>query len=89
VVESEEDLGPHFTCLTPGYAIDFTKASADELQAADWKFADADKVIRSQYGKSLFREKGTKKSEVIQQILDARFRAVDPDVINKPIPNKD
>ena len=54
--------------------IDILKASEEELKEGDWKFKDAYEVIMSELGVKL--EKGTKK-EVIQQIMDARYRAID------------
>ena len=57
--------------------VDFLKASAAELQAAKWKFKDAAEAVKEAYNVDLFKEDGTKKSEIISQIIDARFRAVD------------
>lgn len=63
-------------------AVDFTKASEDELKAAKWKFEDANAAMEQAYGKSLEKEEGTKKSDVIAQILDIRYRAVN--IIKEP-----
>lgn len=57
--------------------VDFLTATKDELQVAKWKFSEANGVMEKAYGKSLFKEEGTKKSEIISQILDIRYRSVD------------
>jgi len=89
IFEFAEDPGPRFECLEakPGatpidkqYEIDFLKASEDELKEAKWEFKQAYEAIKDAYDIELFKEKGTRKSEIISQILDARFRAV---TINK------
>lgn len=61
------------------YVIDFTKAEEEELMAAKWAFKDASAVMLETYGIELKREEGTKKSEVVAQILDIRFRSTDID----------
>ena len=57
--------------------VNFLKASAAELQESKWTFKEAAAIIKEAYDVDLFKEKGTKKSEIISQIIDARFRAVD------------
>ena len=59
--------------------VDFLTAGEEELTLATWKFDDAFKAIKEKYNVDLKREEGTKKSEVIAQILDARFRSIDID----------
>jgi len=70
---------PRFQCIeetAKEYKIDFTKATEAELKAANWKFKEAATVMLEHYGKELEKEEGTKKSDVIRQILDIRYRAV-------------
>lgn len=59
------------------YQVDFIKASQEELKAAKWKFVDAYKAIKETYDVELTREEGTTRMNVIDQILDARYRAID------------
>jgi len=61
----------------PDYKLDFLTASEEELKKTKWSFDDASDAIQAAYGVELFREEGTRKSEVIDQILDARFRSVE------------
>ena len=69
---------PRFQCIeekaAPTYSIDFLKASESELKEAKWKFSDAYDAIKEKFDIEL--EKGSKKSDIVAQILDARFRAV-------------
>ena len=51
--------------------IDFLKASENELMESSWSFADAFKAIKDAYGVEL---KKTEKADVVEQILDARYR---------------
>ena len=71
---------PRFQCIeekaAPEYKIDFLKASEAELKEAKWNFKDAAKVMKEHFDKKLDNEDGTKKSDVIKQILDIRYRAV-------------
>ena len=65
-------------CLVPvaEQVVDFLTAGEAELMATDWSFSEAEAAIEAEYSKKLFREEGTKKSEVVSQILDIRYRAL-------------
>ena len=80
VVRSSEDLGPRFKNLeapdNASYEVDFLTAKEEELTNTKWKFEEARLAIYGKYGVELKREEGTKKSEIIAQILDARFRSI-------------
>lgn len=52
--------------------LDFATASEDELLEADWDFDDAEAAMQEIFGKSL--KPVSTKSELIEQILDIRFR---------------
>lgn len=71
------------TCLKSLEAVeaelDFTTASKETLMETKWKFEDADAAMVEAFNKKLTREQGTKKSEVVEQIMDIRFRALDYD----------
>lgn len=56
-----------------GENINFLTASEEELLEANWKFSDAAKAIFEAYKVKL---KQAEKSDVVKQILDARYRAV-------------
>ncbi len=58
-------------------AVDFLMATEDELTETKWKFSDAFDAILEECGVELKKEEGTKKSDIIDQILDARYRQVD------------
>jgi len=91
VVDVPDDPGQRFRCLEDPvveYQIDFLKASEQELKNAKWKFADAKKAIGEAYGVELTREDGDKKSDIIAQILDAKYRAINPTVLEKPLPQE-
>jgi len=82
---SEVDLGPRFKNLEEEAApheVDFLTAKEEELINSKWSFSDAKKAIFDKFGVELKREEGTKKSEVIDQILDARFRSVDAGIFD-------
>lgn len=86
VIELEKDPGNRFRSIgTPEAApVNFLTAKEGELQNSKWTFKAAQKAILDQYGVKLFKEEGTKKSDIIGQILDARFRAIDKSVLEKP-----
>lgn len=87
VVDLPEDPGARFRCLEDEEApheVDFTKATEQELTAAKWDFKAARLAIYEAYGVELKLEEGDKKSDIIAQILDAKFRAVNPTIINVP-----
>ena len=66
--------------------LNFLTAGEQELMEAKWTFQDAYNAIKVAYGKELKKEEGTKKSEVVAQILDHRFRAFDQQRLDNPIP---
>ena len=57
------------------YKVDFLKAGEEELTEAKWTFKEAAVAIMDEYNVKLKKETGTKKSEIIAQILDARYRS--------------
>lgn len=64
----------HFKSLEdPAYAVDFLTASQDELLNADWKFEDAVKVVKEAFNVDL---KFSEKANVVDAILDARYRHI-------------
>jgi len=78
VVRSPVDLGVRFKNLEAieEHEVDFLKAGEEELINTKWSFKEARKAIYDKFGVELKREEGTKKSEIIDQILDARFRSI-------------
>lgn len=66
-------------CLVPieEIILDFLNDSEESLMATKWSFEQADKAMQETFGKSLKREEGTKKSEIVAQIMDIRYRALD------------
>jgi hypothetical protein len=77
VVEVEDDfeLPVHFDRLDiPEASIDFLTASEEELMASDWKFAAAKDAIKKAFNKTLQK---AEKRDVVNQILDIRFRNID------------
>jgi len=73
-------------CFEPlhGRSIDFVNASEQELLDSDWKFAEANKAMQSAFGKSLTWEEGVKKSDVVEEIMDIRYRHKDMDISQLP-----
>ena len=67
----------YFTPVDDVTFIDFLEATEDQLLAVKWAFEDAAEAINNAYGIELKRGEDTKKSDVVAQILAARFRAVD------------
>lgn len=79
-VQEFDECPPHFEVIEGDKApvIDFIKAGRPELMAAKWTFEDANSAMLQMYGKQLKKEEGTKKSEIVEQIIDIRYRAVNP-----------
>lgn len=86
VVTLEKDPGKNFRSIDGEQddPINFLTAKKGELQKSKWTFKAAQKAILDKYGIELFKEEGTRRSEIIDQILDARFRSIDKSVIEKP-----
>lgn len=63
-------------------SVDFTQAGEQELMAASWTFDEAYDAIQGAFGVELIKEEGTLKSDVVSQILDAKFRYVDKASVN-------
>jgi len=83
----DEDPGKNFRCLDnkdKPHTVDFYSAKAEEMQAAKWTFEEARLAIYTKYGVELKKEDGTRKSDIVEQILDIRFRAINPTIINVP-----
>ena len=72
----------HFTSIEKNpvtqeeYKVDFLKAGEEELMEAKWTFKAASMAILDEYNVKLKKETGTKKSEIVAQILDARYRSI-------------
>lgn len=78
-IQEFEECPPHFEAVTEA-KIDFTTAQEDELREAKWSFEEAHAVMLETYDAELKRVEGeTTKQDVIDQILDIRFRALDID----------
>ncbi len=56
--------------------VNFATATAEELMAAKWKFIDAAKFAKKAFDIVLNKADG-KKADVVEQIMDARYRKVD------------
>jgi len=69
-----EEKPSHFERLGQARVVNFLEASEAELLNMEWKFSEASKTIKEKYGIELKRQS---KAEVVAQILDARYRAVD------------
>ena len=78
-VDEFEKCPTHFNPLSKA-KVDFLTASKEELTSVKWKFEDAYAAVIEAYEVELFREDGTKKSEIVAQILDARERATDKSI---------
>lgn len=79
VVWDFEKCPTHFEVIEstpekPNIEVDFLSASEEELLSTKWKFEDAAAVIGEAYKVEL--KKG-KKADIVAQILDARYRAVE------------
>jgi len=85
VIELDElpDNGCFMSLEDDGYAVDFITASREELMSVKWKFSDAAKAIFDAYRVTIRREDGDKKSDVVEAILDARYRAIDTSVVKQ------
>jgi len=78
VVQEFEECPAHFIPVEEiDEAIDFFTAGEAELMERKWSFEEAHEAILAKYQIELKREEGTKKSDVVSQILDARFRSVE------------
>lgn len=73
-----------FELLGDDRPVDFVNASEAELIESDWKFADANAAMQSNFNTSLKWEEGIKKSDVVGQIMDIRYRHKDMSVTKFP-----
>jgi hypothetical protein len=71
-----EKCPTHFESLEKVEEVSFQTASKDELLEAKWKRADAVDFIKEKGGEPKVTSKTTK-TQIVDQILDARFREVD------------
>ena len=53
--------------------VDFLSSPREVLMETEWSFKEAQEVIKKAYGFSLVKEAGTKKSDIVDQILEARL----------------
>lgn len=75
-VDDFEKCPEYFVSLeTEDYVVNFLTASENELLEAQWKFSDAADAVKEAYGINL---KKTEKSDIVRQILDAKFRSISP-----------
>ena len=74
-VEADE-CPPHFE-HSEKVQVDFIYSNKSILENAEWSFTMAKDAIFEKYGVELKREEGTTKAQIIDQILDIRFRALD------------
>ena len=58
------------------YSVNFGKASEAELMKAKWKVSEASSYCEKHYDKKIEKQEGDKKSDIVDKILDARYRAV-------------
>ena len=79
-----EDPGKNFRCLTVDdetneapYEVDFTTAERAELLEARWNMKQAKAAVQEAYGVELISVEGDRKTDVVDRILDARYRASD------------
>lgn len=75
-VENFKKCPTHFESLETLEDVDFDTASKEELMEAKWKRTDAKDFIKEKGGVPKVTGETTK-AELIDQILDARFREVD------------
>lgn len=75
-VESFKKCPPWFSPLEGKEAkvIDFATASEKEMTVAKWKFTEAAEQILDVYGVELEKKDGDRKSDIIERIVDIRFR---------------
>jgi len=76
VVEYDGDEVPANFEIVGKREPDFAKDSASLLVASDWKPSDAAKAVKELYGVEL-KTKGKARDDIINQVIDARNRAVD------------
>ena len=57
-------------------AVDFGTASEDELMETKWKYSDAKAFVKDTYNVTLKKHRDTTKKQLVEMILDARYRAV-------------
>lgn len=60
----------------PAYSVDFGVASRQELLQAKWKLSEAQAAMQELFGEELIKHEGDKKADLVERILDIRFRAV-------------
>jgi len=63
-----------FRSLAAPGEVDFINASEAELMEANWELVKAKEVIKEEFDIEIIYENGMLKSDVVKQILDARFR---------------
>jgi len=69
-VEAFDECPPHFEPIA-AREVDFVTASEAELMAAKWTLKEANTAMENVYGVQLKR---ASKAELVNQILDIRFR---------------
>ena len=73
-VDEFEECPPNFRPIANGGEIDFIFASEHELMQCNWRFVKAQEAIKEEFDIELRYEEGMLKSDIVKQILDARFR---------------
>lgn len=63
--------------------IDFTTAGEELLMESKWKFSDANECMLSNFNRQLKKDENTTKQQVVDQIIDIRYRSlgVDPNKV--------
>lgn len=71
-----DEITPETFEALEAYEIDFENATEETLTATKWTFDEAFDAVKEAFDVELKKEEGTTKSDVIKQILDARYRQV-------------
>ena len=58
------------------YSVNFGEATEEELMKAKWKVSEASSYCEKHYDTKIEKQEGDKKSDIVDKILDARYRAV-------------
>ena len=80
-----EECPAHFQVLDADVPVDFENDSEQVLMEKKWKFKEAAKAVKELFGVELKKKEGDNKSDVIERIVDARYRSLDGFVPNKVV----
>lgn len=59
--------------------VNFLTDGEEALMELKWKFSDAAEAVKEAYDADLKKHEDTTKADIVAQILDARYRALDLD----------